>query len=97
MRKAVDEELKSQRKKNKISIIDLENNNRPKVKKINNIEPVDTFIHLGARISSKGGSSKEIKRRIAIVLSLLRYCGHDQTYQSMENIGKAITNPLTPK
>lgn len=58
--------LQINKKKTKIMIIDRQNNNRSGVKRINNIETVDTFIYLGATISNKGGSSEEIKRRSAI-------------------------------
>lgn len=50
------------RNKTKIIIIDLQNNNKPEVKDINNIETVDAFF-LGATISSKGGSSLEMERK----------------------------------
>lgn len=58
--------LRINKKKTKIMIVDRANNNRPEIKKINNIDTVNTFIYLGSLISNEGGSTEEIKRRSSL-------------------------------
>ena len=72
--------LKINRIKAKMLIVDRTNNNSPEVTHIANCEVVQSYIYLGTLITSNGGCTEEIKRRMAI------------TRNAMDRFGKIWKN-----